>query len=95
MNKREYEFSSDPSIRNTWVEEGADVGTHQEGHDVLLIEQLYEHCEKEVLTKNRASHFIFFELDSNGLLKTCIGVPKNCADDCRFGVEIEKITFGK
>ena len=94
VNKREYDFSSDPSTGSTWVEEGADVGTHQEGHDVLLIEQLYEHCAKEVLTKDRASHSIFFELDSNGLLKRCIDVPKNCADDCSFGVEIENITFG-
>jgi hypothetical protein len=93
--KREYEFSHEPSIGGSWVEEGADVGTHKDGHDVLLIEQLYDTCAKEVLTKDRASHSIFFDLDTNGLLKTCIHVPKNCADDCSFGVDIEKISFGK
>ncbi|RKZ79836.1 MAG: hypothetical protein DRR19_24465 [Candidatus Parabeggiatoa sp. nov. 1] len=95
VTKREYESSFRASTRDTWVEEGADVGTHQDGHDVLLIEQLYEQCAKEVLTKDRASHSIYFRLDSNGLLKTCIHVPKNCADDCSFGVDIDKITFGK
>lgn len=95
VNKREYEFIRYPSTKESWVEEGADVGTHQRGHTPLLIEELYEQCAKEVLTKDRASNSIFFELDSNELLKTCVYVPKNCVDDCSFGVKIKKITFGK
>ena len=97
--KREYtEFVGRHALEKlpeSWIEVGADVGTHKKGHDALLIEQLYNICTKEVLTKDRSHHSIFLELHPNGIISNCYYVPKDCMDDCSQGVEIENLTFGK
>lgn len=86
---RSYVDSSDTS----WTESGADLGSHEAGHPVATMPELYDECEDDVLTVDPASNEVVFEVDELGLLRRCTFTPIECEDDCTEGVAIESIEF--
>lgn len=72
-------------IVESWVETGAEVGTHVAGQAPRTMEQLYDECERDVLSQNPATNAITFSSDQRGVLQSCFFVPVNCADDCAMG----------
>ena len=91
--ERHYEASIGADL-TTWSETGAEVGSHtNQGHAVALVDDLYEQCATEVLTRDPEEHFINLTFDDAGLLQTCTSTHKLCQDDCDRGPTIGFIAF--
>jgi len=65
------------------------------GAKVLTIDELYETCAKDVLTVSQEKNKIIFNVSENGLIQTCIYIPKDCQDDCSMGVLILNLKWIK
>ena len=92
--KRDYQsWDQDRQNVANWTEEDSLLGKHKEGADLLTMEQLYQQCHSILLNKKDSRlHFI---IDDNGYLKQCLSSPKNCADDCSSGVNIQSLTLNQ
>lgn len=86
-------MSTDPSgtVAQAWTEEGAAIGSHTGAAPALTIDQVYDRCAAEVLTKDPATNRIVLEFRDDGVLGVCLYVPKNCADDCAVGYRISTL----
>jgi len=80
---------------NSISETRDNLGRHPEGARPRLIEDLYNKCEQTVLNKSLAKNYIYFTRHADGIMKTCVYVPKGCADDCAQGVNIGEIIFSR
>lgn len=78
----------------SYDETGAAVGSHSDGAAAVRLEDLYAKCEDEVITQDRSKNDVFVTFGKDGILETCVYVPKGCQDDCSFGVEIREVKFG-
>jgi hypothetical protein len=87
--ERSYVNSDDTS----WVETGADLGSHDAGYPAATMQELYDECEDEILTVDPASNEVVFAVDEGGLLSECTYRPLNCDDDCTVGIAIESLVF--
>ena len=80
---------------DSWVEDTQEnIGTHKQGFPAETMEQIYQRCLDEVLTKNTEDTDIFFDVDSKGVLKQCQYYPHFCSDDCMFGILLDAVNFG-
>jgi hypothetical protein len=78
-----------------WEERGAEVGTHMAAAAAATVDMLYQRCASEVLTVDPGRNAITLWFDERNVLQTCTYVPKNCADDCTFGVWINELEMGR
>jgi hypothetical protein len=81
-------------VDETWIEAGADVGTHAAGEPARTMEGLYDQCERKVLTQDPDKNEITFSADATGALKECWFRPNACADDCAMGVTVSDFACG-
>jgi len=81
------------SSTTTWMETGAEVGSHTGAHRVATLDDLYAECADEVLTKDPSENFINLSFSPEGLLQVCTYRPIHCADDCTFGPVITDVLF--
>lgn len=72
-------------IDESWVEQGAEVGTHPVVEQPRTMEQLYDDCARDVLSQDPAKNDITFTVDTFGAVQSCFFVPRLCADDCAMG----------
>jgi hypothetical protein len=72
------------SIYESWVETGAEIGSHF-GELPRTMEQLYEDCARDVLSQSPGTNVIVFSSDQRGVLQSCLYVPSGCHDDCAMG----------
>lgn len=77
-----------------WEERGAELGSHTDAAPLATIDQLYQRCASDVLARDPDENAIYLELDARNILETCVYVPKNCADDCAFGVTLADVEMG-
>jgi hypothetical protein len=77
-----------------WEERGAELGSHTGAAPLATLDDLYERCRSEVLTRDPDDNGIYLELDARNILATCVYVPKNCWDDCSFGVTLAEVEMG-
>ncbi len=56
------------------------------------MDDVYEYCRTEVLTKDPNANQVIFSTDARGILATCGYVPNGCMDDCFLGDTVE-VTF--
>lgn len=80
-------------ITDTYAETKADLGSHEDGADLLTIDDLYHSCGKEYLRVDEANNELYFEARPDGLMTLCGFVPKGCADDCFDGVRISSFEW--
>jgi hypothetical protein len=59
----------------------------------LTIDQVYDRCATEVLSKDPAENVIHLSTHPGGLLEVCSYREKTCADDCARGVRIDTLRF--
>jgi hypothetical protein len=78
-----------------WEERGTEVGSHTGSPPPDTIDTLYDRCARDVLAQDPNRNTIVLYLDEAGILKSCIYVPDNCADDCNMGVWLSHLTMGK
>lgn len=77
-----------------WSELGADVGSHDEGHAPVLLDDLYDECANEILTLDADEYWINLSIDpDDGLLRSCTAAHRQCQDDCARGPNVTSITF--
>ncbi len=87
-------FSAEDASNDSWREITPDtLGSHTYGAELKLIDELYIECERDVLRQDSSTNYIYLTFHPDGLLKQCSYSPKNCADDCSFGVRIDSVSF--
>jgi hypothetical protein len=72
-------------IDESWVETGAEIGTHPDVQLPRTMEKLYDDCSRDVLSQDPGKNMITFNAGEQGDLQQCFFVPSNCADDCAMG----------
>lgn len=88
--RRTYEaFDADNVLVESFDEQGAEVGSNENGAPVLTIDELYESCRDDVLTRDTEQNQIVLTFHDSGIVRTCVYVPLDCADDCAMGVNID------
>lgn len=93
--ERRYErFNSRRETVESWVECEGEIGIHPAGEPPLLVDDLYVRAAEEYLTQDPAANELSLELWPNGLLRSCVYVPHNCADDCSEGIRHLSIELG-
>lgn len=81
------------SLETSWTETGADLGSHELGHPVATMWDLYDECQQEILTVDPELNEVVFETDELGVMSRCTYTPIDCDDDCTAGIEIESLEF--
>ncbi|MCB1165247.1 MAG: hypothetical protein KDK33_03775 [Leptospiraceae bacterium] len=73
-------FLAVPRMKRLFAGEGGFPG--------LSMEELYDACEREVISKDPKEYHLGVGVHENGALKQCYYSPRNCADDCstNYGV---------
>jgi len=85
-----------PIPSKTWVEEGDQIGKHQEGANAKTLDELYDTAEKLVNTRLENFEKLYLQMDKAGLLRHAFIVDTRIADDApRKGVAIDNILFKK
>lgn len=88
-----YQNDAGEDVSEAWTEEGAAVGSHESGTDLVTIDALYSECRTEVLTQNSQDNVFYLDFHTNGALKTCEDRPLACVDDYLFGVRVDALEF--
>lgn len=83
----------DDGVHHGFLEEGAEVGTHRDGHPAVSIDRLYEKCQDEVLTQDPKRFVIEFRTWDNDLLRRCGYYPYGCTQECWQGVSVDAFRF--
>lgn len=76
------------TFTESYTENEATLGSHQEGASPVTIDDLYNSCLSEYLTVDEENNTVYFNTETNGLLTLCGFVPDFCADDCFTGISI-------
>lgn len=90
---KEYWNSSQREIIDSYSETSNNLGSHEKGADLLTIDDLYNSCASEFLIADTTNNTLYFETDTTGLMTTCGFVPKDCVDDCFYGVTINSFNW--
>jgi hypothetical protein len=77
----------------SYTETGEEIGSHSEGFDPLLIDELYETCISEYLIVNTGENDIYFNTNDAGIISSCGFVEKACVDDCFIGFRISEFQW--
>lgn len=77
-----------------YTESVNDIGTHEQGDKPLTMDELYEVYGKYLMV-DRKQNTLYFETDTQGILKLCGYFPNTCADDCFRGIDIESFRWLK
>jgi hypothetical protein len=81
-------ISSGPTtVVREWKEDETQLGTHNEGHDLLTLDDIYEKAKNDWLLK-RDDTKTYFETDNDGMISECGYTKDGCQDDCFNGVHI-------
>ncbi|MFZ0489894.1 MAG: hypothetical protein WAM00_06610 [Salegentibacter sp.] len=88
FEQREAEGGLIEEIVESYVETGADIGTHEEGAEALNIDELYDVCISKYLVVSPAENTVYFNTWGEGVISTCGYVPDGCMDDCFIGFEM-------
>jgi major membrane immunogen (membrane-anchored lipoprotein) len=90
--RRTYEvYDENGALFDSFDEQGAEVGSNESGAPARTIDELYEICRDDVLTQDPAQNHIILTFHDDGILETCVYVPRDCADDCDEGVGIDTL----
>jgi hypothetical protein len=74
-----------------WSENGAQLGTHDEGASLWTLDDIYTEAKTNWLLK-RDDAQTFFETENNGMISSCGYRNNGCQDDCFIGIHIKTIT---
>ena len=81
------------NVTKSFTENSSNLHSNPDGSKAKTMDELYQECQNEVLTKSPLKYKITFIVHSNGILRYCTYRPHNCQDDCTNGVNIERIKF--
>ncbi len=90
--KREFKEGMFNDLKTIYIENKKDLNKNKKGFPPKKLEALYAQCDKEVLTKDKNENKIYLTFEKR-VLKSCIYVPINCADDCSKGIYFSNVTF--
>jgi hypothetical protein len=74
-----------------WVENGTDLGSHEEGFEPVLIDDLYDQCATDYVARDPADYDLELDFFANGLLHRCTSIPRNGIEILVIPLEIETI----
>ncbi len=80
-------------IIDSYSESIADLGSHERGAALVSIDDLYKSCAKKYLVVDSKKNRIYFETETNGMMRLCGFYPEGCVDDCYSGVSISSFKW--
>ena len=69
------------TIVESWSETGDALGTHDDGAELITVDERYGRCKNDVLSQNPVNNDIYLAFQDNGVLRDCSYVPKGAAYD--------------
>lgn len=81
-------WDSNSNSPEEYSEKEDSLGSHDYGSRLLTVEQIYDRCKSEVLTKDPLKNKIYIQFNDEGILEDCSYRPIGCMDDCSFGYYI-------
>lgn len=81
------------SEQESWSENKAELGTHNQGSPAKTMDELYQDCSKKYLSVDSTENTIYFEMSDDGILKLCGFNPNGCQDDCFQGIRISSFEW--
>ena len=85
--------SGEEEVTDSYLEAGAELGSHEIGARPLTIDELYETCVAQFLSVDEDTNTIHFETDEQGILNLCGYVEKGCIDDCFKGITMSNFNW--
>lgn len=85
----EWQQSSSPTL--IWAESFMELGLHNEGAPAKTIDQLYQQCKDDILSKPEDKFKVTVVLDRFNLLQQCSYREFACFDDCTKGIKIDDL----
>lgn len=82
--------SNEVTTFEEWTEDASTLNTHTNGYLTLTLDEIYQKARTEWLIKRKDAD-VSLETKNNGMISAAGYVPKNCADDCFFGINIRSI----
>jgi hypothetical protein len=77
------------SDHEAWYEYGNEVGSHDDGHEVLTIDEIYDRCATDILQRDPTQYDIYLDYFTDGVLHTCHASDPDFEDDNNEGVDID------
>ncbi|WEK18251.1 MAG: hypothetical protein P0Y49_15780 [Candidatus Pedobacter colombiensis] len=77
-------------VHEEWTEDVNSLNTHPNGYSTFTLDEIYNKAKTEWLLKRKDAD-VSLETKNNGMISSCGYVPKNCVDDCFFGISITSI----
>lgn len=98
VTERSYRsWHSDPAGQQvtdtTWSETGTAIGSHAEAFPPKAMPELYDECERSILTVDRVANDVTLRFDASQILAACYYTPHNCDDDCAVGIQLSSVAF--
>lgn len=77
------EIDNEGNVTTTesWSETGAALGSHDEGAELITLDERYSRCRDDVLNRNASTEDVTLEFQANGVLASCYTIPKNVEYD--------------
>ncbi len=73
--------TGEKTVIDSWTEEGAAVGSHDEGAEPVTLDARYNTCRSDVLSRSSLTNDIILEFQANGVLASCYSLPKGVVYD--------------
>lgn len=95
VSERHFEsWQRDRQSGEKWVELTPDaLGRHKMGADPLTMDQLYQRCRDDVLSKSTSAYDLSLRVGEFGQLVACTYRHLQCADDCTQGIALSGFSF--
>ena len=65
------------TVTERWSETGAALDTHDEGAELITLDERYSRCRDDVLNQDPTTNDIYLEFQDNSVLASCYAIPKN------------------
>lgn len=69
------------TVVERWSETGDALGTHDDGAELITVDERYKRCKDDVVGQNPVTNDIYLEFQDNGVLRDCSYVSKGTAYD--------------
>ncbi|MCP4443141.1 MAG: hypothetical protein GY810_29895 [Aureispira sp.] len=77
---------------NSWEERGADVGMNYSAHEVITLEQIYRRIPN-LIKVDTNQNYVYFDAAHKGVVSIGGYFPRDCADDCFEGYNIQNFRW--
>jgi hypothetical protein len=88
-----FEWQAGNTPKLSWSESFSELNLHTQGASAKTLDQLYQQCKNQILTKPKAQHKITLSVDRFNILQQCSYTVNNCSTNCTKGIRIQGLSL--